>query len=243
MRKRTILTTGNRTFDILVFIMAVAALVIVIRSGVDESPQEPKSGQAATAHSTMANLSYESAPMSVGTRATTRNEVAITEADIVWLARNIYHEARGEPRVGQAAVAQVVLNRVRSDQFPNTIAAVVQQGGERPLYRCQFSWWCDSRSDTVCDCVMWYESRAVAEGVLRGNVPDPTGGATFYLNPEKVKEKAKKFPSWTERLEVTYKVGEHVFFADSAPPIPRRKPPPPPQTPEIIREDVTETVV
>ena len=68
------------------------------------------------------------------------------------MALNIYHEARGEPIEGKIAVGHVVLNRAASRRFPGQICAVVKQGGENRRYRCQFSWWCDGRSDRPPRC-------------------------------------------------------------------------------------------
>ena len=60
------------------------------------------------------------------------------------MALNIFFEARSEPIQGQIAVAEVTLNRVASDDYPNTICEVVLQENSQG---CQFSWWCDSKSD------------------------------------------------------------------------------------------------
>jgi spore germination cell wall hydrolase CwlJ-like protein len=78
------------------------------------------------------------------------------------MALNIYHEARGEPLQGKIAVAHVVLYRVAASQWPGQICAVVQQGGERRRYRCQFSWWCDGRPDAPRDVAAWRESDTVS---------------------------------------------------------------------------------
>ena len=96
------------------------------------------------------------------------------------LALNIYHEARGEPLQGKIAVAHVVLNRVAARRFPAQICAVIQQGGERRRYRCQFSWWCDGRSDKPRDVAAWRESLLVALLIRRGATDDPTKGALWY---------------------------------------------------------------
>ena len=70
------------------------------------------------------------------------------------LADNIYFEARNQGFAGWVAVAQVTLNRVRDDRFPNTICEVVKQGltyesGFPIRDKCQFSWYCDGKSDTI----------------------------------------------------------------------------------------------
>ena len=64
------------------------------------------------------------------------------------LALNIYFEARGEPESGQLAVGHVVM-------FPGTVCGVIQQGGALRRHRCQFSWWCDGRSDKPGNKRLW----------------------------------------------------------------------------------------
>ncbi len=63
----------------------------------------------------------------------------------ICLARTIYWEARGQETVALEAVASIVINRLNHEEFPNTICTVVKQGHEQGA--CQFSWWCDGRSD------------------------------------------------------------------------------------------------
>ena len=65
------------------------------------------------------------------------------------LALAMYWEARGEGEKGMYAVGSVVMNRVRDERYPAHACAVVKQGGEAPP--CQFSWWCDGRSDRPTD--------------------------------------------------------------------------------------------
>ena len=88
------------------------------------------------------------------------------------------HEARGEPIPAQIAVAKVVVNRVAHPRFPNTVCDVIKQGGETPRDMCQFSWWCDGRSDMTVDQRSLARSRALAREVLGGKHEDPTNGIT-----------------------------------------------------------------
>ena len=117
------------------------------------------------------------------------------------LALNIYWEARGEAREGMIAVGWVVLNRVRSKQFPATPCAVVLQGGERPP--CEFSWWCDGRSDRPREQRSWQRAQIVAADLLVNPPPDPTRGALFYHN-------TTIRPPWN-RVR-TVRIGNHVFY-------------------------------
>ena len=123
---------------------------------------------------------------------------------LICLALNVYHEARGEPEEGRVGVAWVVVNRAADPGFPPTVCEVVIQGGER-LHRCQFSWWCDGRSDQPRDTEAWKAALVTAGMMVLGTVPDPTGGALYYhtLNVR---------PAWRLRFKVTGTIGQHIFY-------------------------------
>ncbi len=127
--------------------------------------------------------------------------------EIDCLARNIYFEARGEPDLGKVAVGFVVLNRVADERFPETVCEVVRQGGEKRRHRCQFSWWCDGRSDEPRDMRIWQRIRAVARAVYWGFSADPTAGALWY-HADHVS------PSWGKVFHPALKIGQHVFYVD-----------------------------
>ena len=97
----------------------------------------------------------------------------LLETAFVCLALNTYHEAKNQSLVGQIATAQVVMNRVEDDRFPNTICEVVKQGPTRPSWedpekeypikhRCQFSWYCDGKDDTPKNEKAWRKAQDVA---------------------------------------------------------------------------------
>lgn len=123
------------------------------------------------------------------------------------LAKAIYFEARSEPLEGQLAVAQVVLNRVKSAKFPNTICEVVYQG-EAKKHRCQFSFACDGVSDTPFEGEAWEMSKRVAYVALSGRWDDITDGAknyhAVYVNPH-----------WSDDLVETGQHGRHIFYRES----------------------------
>ena len=121
------------------------------------------------------------------------------------LALNIYHEARGEPLQGKIAVAHVVLNRAAARRFPTSVCEVIKQGGENRRYRCQFSWWCDGRSDTPRDLAAWRESLLIALLIRRGAADDPTEGALWY-HADSVR------PYWANILTPHTKIGRHIFY-------------------------------
>ena len=127
--------------------------------------------------------------------------------EIGCLSLNIYFEARGEPDLGKAAVAHVVLNRVVDKRFPTTVCDVVRQGGEQKLHRCQFSWWCDGRSDKPRNVQSWKQAKAVAQQVYWGFAPDPTAGALWY-HADSVS------PSWGKVFNRGPKIGQHIFYKD-----------------------------
>ena len=120
------------------------------------------------------------------------------------LALNVYHEARSEPEKGQVAVAAVILNRVKSGLFPDSVCRVVKQGGDR-RHNCQFSWWCDGKKDSPTEEEAWEDARRVAWKTLMGLSEDPTHGALYY-HATRVK------PSWAQSFTRTARIGHHVFY-------------------------------
>lgn len=136
--------------------------------------------------------------------------------DVYCLAQNIYHEARGEPMEGKLAVGHVVLNRMADRRYPGLACSVIRQGGEARRHRCQFSWWCDGRSDEARNRIAWQESLVIAYLIRAGVTPDPTGGALWY-HADYVE------PDWAKRLNRHVQIGKHIFYTD-----PRRNAAPPP---------------
>jgi spore germination cell wall hydrolase CwlJ-like protein len=137
--------------------------------------------------------------------------------EINCLALNIYFEARGEPVDGKIAVGHVVLNRVADKRYPGKICEVVKQGGPRPRHRCQFSWWCDGRSDRPRDLQAWRESQVFARVVFWGYAEDPTGGALWYHA-----DYAR--PAWGRKLERGPTIGRHLFYVPDKPRLSQAEP-------------------
>ncbi len=135
---------------------------------------------------------------------------AAPAGEIECLALNIYFEARGEPETGQLAVGHVVMNRVSSKRFPSTVCDVIQQGGALRRDRCQFSWWCDGRSDTPRNKRLWEKSAELALKIYWGRSADPTEGALWY-HADYVT------PYWRTEFERGPKIGRHIFYS----PVPR----------------------
>ena len=108
------------------------------------------------------------------------------------LARVVYGEARGEPYTGQVAVAAVVLNRVKSSKFPNTIAGVVYQSGA-------FDAVADGQVNMTPDAT----AKKAAQDALNGW--DPSYGAIYYFNPSTATNK------WIWSRPMTVTIGKHRF--------------------------------
>jgi len=119
------------------------------------------------------------------------------------LALAMYWEARGEGRHGMIAVGWIILNRAGSGHFPATRCAVVYQGSEQSP--CQFSWWCDGKSDRPRDRYSWTWARIIAADLLVNPPRDPTNGALFYHS--------KIIPvPWTRTRVRTARIGNHIFY-------------------------------
>jgi hypothetical protein len=123
--------------------------------------------------------------------------------DLECLAEAVYFEARGETGAGQAAVAQVVLNRVRHPAFPKTVCGVVYQGAKS--HGCQFSFACDGRTEQAQEGAAWRRARQVAARALAGVVAPQVGAATHF-------HAAGVQPGWGPSLRRVAQVGLHVFY-------------------------------
>jgi spore germination cell wall hydrolase CwlJ-like protein len=119
------------------------------------------------------------------------------------LATAVLYEA-GDDTVGEAAVAQVVLNRVRHAAFPATVCGVVYQGAERAT-GCQFSFTCDGSLRRTMPDAAWSRARTVAERALDGRVDASVGLATHYHTDW-------VYPYWSPSLRKLARVGTHLFF-------------------------------
>ncbi|MFN3857502.1 MAG: cell wall hydrolase [Caulobacter sp.] len=124
--------------------------------------------------------------------------------DLECLTQAVYYEARGETPDGQAAVAQVVLNRVRHPAFPKSVCAVVFQGAYGRGV-CQFSFACDGSMRRSREPGAWRRAQRVAERALGGYVMPGVGNATHFHT-------INVSPSWGPRLVRVNQVGLHVFY-------------------------------
>lgn len=130
------------------------------------------------------------------------------------LAQNIYFEAGNQPLAGKIAVAQVVLNRLEHPNYPTTMCDVIYQakwkenwlGNLVPIRnQCQFSWFCDGKSDDPVDSPTWMNSLKVAADVVQGKYGDITEGSTHYHNDQ-------VHPYWADSLNETVVINNHIFY-------------------------------
>jgi len=129
--------------------------------------------------------------------------VAPLDDAITCLARSIYWEAKGKNAADMEAVANVVMNRLGHKGFPDTVCGVVKQGSETKS--CQFSWWCDGRSDSVQEEVPYALAKEIARKALNKQLPDRTGGA-LYFHDRTVK------PDWSKEYINTVDIGLFRFY-------------------------------
>ena len=120
------------------------------------------------------------------------------------LTEALYFEARGESLSGVVAVAEVILNRVDSPDYPDSVCGVVRQGGEG-LHDCQFTYRCDGRAEAIGEAAAWEAMGRVASYMLNGAPRNLTGGATHYHT-------LAVNPSWASRFPRTATIGFHHFY-------------------------------
>ncbi len=123
------------------------------------------------------------------------------------MAEAIYFEARGEPESGQYAVAQVVMNRVRSGYYPDTVCGVVYQN-KHLRNRCQFSFACDGIPDRVNDKPAWALASKISVEVVKKDHFMPEIGAATHYHADYVK------PRWIWDMDKLDVIGRHIFYRD-----------------------------
>ena len=142
----------------------------------------------------------------------------IADKETHCLATNMYFEARGESLDGKKAVAFVTLNRVESERFPDDICSVVYQAQYSrwwkenknrlvPIrHKCQFSWYCDGKSDSIRNTREYESLYRLASAVILGKHEDNTGGAEYY-HADHV------YPDWRLAFNKTTKIDSHIFYS------------------------------
>ncbi|MFD0916006.1 cell wall hydrolase [Pseudahrensia aquimaris] len=121
------------------------------------------------------------------------------------LAIGIYFEARGEPKKGQQAVAQVILNRVKNPSYPNTICGVVYQN-KHMRNACQFSFTCDGIRDKVRSRKHWKMAQSVSDDAVFGRTWLRSVGSSTHYHADYV------WPRWRKSMKRLTKIGRHIFY-------------------------------
>lgn len=143
----------------------------------------------------------------------TVKKVKLAEGEKLCLAQAIYHEARGESRDGQLAVANVIINRALSKRYPSSICGVVFQNADKGRYKCQFTFACDGRSDMGRERTAWNRSIRLAETAFheyqQGRRPGVVPNTALYYHTTAVA------PKWSHTFRRVAAIGSHVFYAQN----------------------------
>ena len=128
------------------------------------------------------------------------------KGDAQWrcLSEALYFEARGETVKGQFAVAEVILNRVESGRFPDTLCGVINQGTGRK-YQCQFTYTCDGHKEVIAEPRAYARVAKIARAAIDGLPPELTDGATHYHT-------TSVRPRWSRVYTKTARIGVHLFY-------------------------------
>ena len=187
-----------------------AAQAVAVQSETDDVTAE---GDAGTAGDGVLTAAMEVAAQGTG-EPYQRDANAARE--LRCLAEGMYFEARGEPWRGQLAVGRVILNRVASGQYPNSICGVVYQNSHLHN-RCQFSFACDGKEDRIRNADVWFSVRGYAAWLLANN-PHRREGSEYRVLASL--ETATHYhadyvlPHWAKHFELTARIGRHIFYSD-----------------------------
>jgi len=130
-------------------------------------------------------------------------------SEVECLAKNIYYEARNQDFLGMYAVAEVTLNRVNDRRWPNDICSVVKQRKVvQNQWICQFSWFCDGKSDRPKDNYYWNVCYTVAYVVMSQGWQGTVPADTYWYHSHKVQ------PYWADAYHRTAVIGDHIFYTD-----------------------------
>ena len=131
------------------------------------------------------------------------------------LATMIYGEARGEPQIGQVAVAYTAVNRAVDRTVCDVVLAPKQYSifNDNPaLKTAALSLYIEPKHKNIIDAEAWPRAVEVAQAVMRKKVPDPTKGATHYLAPEAMEALRYEYPEWSKEFRLTAVIYGHKFY-------------------------------
>lgn len=189
----------------------------MIRTGEGARLQDPLQGRRQPQPQRTSNLSSPtvSAPRATAVRYSPsstagldlRTPPLIPDNELECLTQAIYYEARNESEAGQAAVAEVVMNRVRHASYPNQVCAVVYQRNSRT---CQFTFTCDgSIGRSAIRPQVWARAQRIARDVYEGRSDSqlPRNSVNYHANYVR--------PSWGQRLDRVRQIGAHIFYGSA----------------------------
>ncbi|MFP7673526.1 cell wall hydrolase [Marivita sp. S0852] len=196
------------------FAMILAAATLATPSLADRTKeaaqtllQQEQTGLAAAGQSHLTSLVTPASRSSAIYTTSWLNAQKKASGGAQWecLAEALYFEARGETIKGQFAVAEVIMNRVKSGRFPDSVCAVINQGTGRK-YQCQFTYTCDGIPERVHEPRAWERVGKVAKAILDGVAPrNLTDGATHYHT-------TAVNPRWSRTYTKTASIGVHLFY-------------------------------
>ena len=178
-------------------------------ASVTPAPMEPEiiaaTAMRIPAFATVHASSQETARLALGKGYLDLIDPEIRKREEKCLAEAVYFESRSEPESGQAAVAQVVLNRVKSGLYPLSVCGVVYQNRHR-YKACQFTFACEGKSLAIRDSASWILAQRVARDVMEGEVYSAAVGASTHYHANYVS------PYWSRKLKRTDQIGRHIFY-------------------------------
>ncbi|MGN6157783.1 MAG: cell wall hydrolase [Devosia sp.] len=141
----------------------------------------------------------------------TVKKVQVANSEKLCLTQAIYHEARGESEQGQWAVANVIINRAMSHQFPSTLCGVVYQNADQGFHRCQFTFACDGKSDMGTEVPAWTKATKMAAVAYsefkQGERPGVIPNSAMYYHTLWVD------PDWSNKFRRVATIGAHEFYS------------------------------
>lgn len=154
----------------------------------------------------VADRDVDTSPVAVGYDRAFMASLPAASGGAQWrcLAEALYFEARGETTEGLFAVGEVILNRVDSAAYPNSLCRVINQGTGRK-YACQFTYTCDGIPEVISEKAAWQRVGKVARLLIDGAPRDLTKGATHYHT-------TAVSPSWARRYPKVAQYGVHLFY-------------------------------
>jgi len=190
-------------------VAGIAAAFVAGRVAADGDSGGPPTAVTVDIAPAMSDIAVQQgkAAVAVASPTTTPTVAAPDPAELDCLTAAVYYEARGERPEGQAAVAQVVLNRVGQARFAKTVCGVVYQGAR--THACQFSFACHRRLRHAREDAAWTRSRAVAQRALSGYVMRRVAHATYF-------HVASLGQVWGPRMAPVARVGHHIFYVSAS---------------------------